>query len=321
MVTQKKKIKRKINGVFLLNKPRGVSSNNILQKVKHMFCAEKAGHTGTLDPIATGVLPIFFGRTTKFCQYCIDADKGYIATIKLGVSTTTGDTEGEIVKTLPVEVSRSCLQKTLINFCGDIEQVPSIYSALKYKGKKLYEYAREGIEVPIAKRTITIDKIELLNYNLIDTMTIKVYCSKGTYIRTLAEDIGIALGTVAHVTKLHRFKAGDFLDTNTITIEQLQEIQDTSSDATKFASLDKHLLSSDQAVMCFDSILINSESVNYLKHGVPIKLEEISNNYEENTILRIYTATNKEVIINRDFIGLGKIKNNSLYPKHLLQIV
>jgi tRNA pseudouridine55 synthase len=316
----KKKLKRKINGIFLLNKPIDISSNKILQKVKHIFCAEKAGHTGTLDPLATGVLPIFFGRTTKFCQYCIDADKGYIATVKLGIATTTGDAEGDIVKTLAVDVSSSLLQKTLKSFCGLIDQVPSIYSALKYKGKKLYEYARQGIDVPIAKRSINIYKIELLDYNSSDTFTIKVYCSKGTYIRTLAEDIGIALGTVAHITKLHRFKAGDFLDADTITIEQLQDsiVENTSSSADKFITLDNNLLRSDKAVLCFDSILVNNEDITFLKQGASVKLDAIINNYEEDTILRIYAGNDKKVITNNEFIGLGKIKDNSLYPKCIL---
>jgi tRNA pseudouridine55 synthase len=208
----------------------------------------------------------------------------------------------------------------LKGFCGLIDQVPSIYSALKYKGKKLYEYARKGIDVPIAKRSIKIDKIELLDYNSLDIFTIKVYCSKGTYIRTLAEDIGITLGTVAHITKLHRFKAGDFLDTNSITIEQLQDkiIQNTPPLTTEFIDLDSHLLRSDKSVMCFNSILVNNEAISFLKHGASVKLDIATNNYEENTILRIYVGNNQEAIINNEFIGLGTIKNNSLYPKCIL---
>ena len=194
---QFKRIKRNIHGVLLLDKPLGYSSNQALQKVKWLFQASKAGHTGTLDPLATGLLPICLGEATKFAQYLTDADKTYVANIKLGIKTSTGDAEGEIITTNPVNVSQQQFEQACQQFIGNISQVPPMHSALKHEGKALYKYAREGVEVERKARHVTIQDITVVSFDGSDAV-INVRCSKGTYIRTLAEDIGSRLGCDAH---------------------------------------------------------------------------------------------------------------------------
>ena len=195
---QKKSLKREIDGVFLLNKPLGFSSNQALKKIQWLFNAKKAGHTGTLDPMASGLLPICLGEATKFSHRLLEANKTYIATIQLGVTTTTGDQEGEVVSQKDVVLKPNQLQETLQKFTGDITQIPPMFSALKFEGKPLYEYARQGIEIERKSRQVTIYDIAL---NKIEesTVILEVNCSKGTYIRTLAEDIGHALGCGAYL--------------------------------------------------------------------------------------------------------------------------
>ncbi|HZV98150.1 MAG TPA: tRNA pseudouridine(55) synthase TruB, partial [Methylophilaceae bacterium] len=190
---QAKRIKRPVNGVFLLDKPLGFSSNQALQKVKYLYQAAKAGHTGSLDPLATGLLPICLGEATKFSHFLLDADKSYRALIKLGSTTTTGDAEGEVLTTAEVNVTERTLNQSLGQLTGQIEQVPPMYSALKHQGKALYEYAREGVEIERKSRTVTIHRITLERFEH-DLVELVVSCSKGTYIRTLAEDIGAILG-------------------------------------------------------------------------------------------------------------------------------
>ncbi|MGB1270740.1 MAG: tRNA pseudouridine(55) synthase TruB, partial [Endozoicomonas sp.] len=180
---------RPVDGIIVLDKVFGASSNEVLQRVKRIFNAAKAGHTGSLDPLATGVLPICLGEATKFSQYLLDSDKSYRTTMKMGVRTTTGDREGEVVEERPVAVTRSDLEAVLQSFRGEIDQIPSMYSALKHNGKPLYEYAREGIEVDRPSRIITIHRLELMDFDG-DECVLEVDCSKGTYIRTLVEDIG-----------------------------------------------------------------------------------------------------------------------------------
>ena len=205
--------RRPVHGVLLLDKPLGWSSNQALQKVKWLLAAEKAGHTGTLDPLATGVLPLCFGAATKFSQMHLDADKVYQAVLRLGVTTTTADAEGEVLQTRPVKVSPQSINEVLTRFTGPIEQIPPMYSALKKDGKALYEYARAGIEVERAVRQVRIHAITLLaddSAATVPTLSVEVACSKGTYVRTLAEDIGQALGCGAHLSALRRVQTGDF---------------------------------------------------------------------------------------------------------------
>ena len=218
--------KRALHGVLLLDKPLGLSSNDALQKVRRLLRAEKAGHTGTLDPLATGLLPLCFGAATKFSQLNLEADKAYVATLKLGETTTTADREGEIVQRREVAFSEEQLQAALASLRGEIDQVPPMHSALKVDGKALYELARAGQEVERAPRRVTIHALELLSREA-DSMRIAVRCSKGTYIRTLAEDLGERLGCGAHLSALRRTVSGPLLLEDAVTLEQLEVMTDT----------------------------------------------------------------------------------------------
>ncbi len=223
--------RRHISGVFLLNKPLGISSNGALQKVRWLFRAQKAGHTGALDPLASGLLPICLGEATKFSHYLLDSTKRYQTTVKLGNSTTTGDVEGEIFleKEVP-ELTEEKIKEALDKFVGDIQQVPPMYSALKKDGRPLYELARQGIEIEREARPIHIFAIELLSYTN-DSITLDITCSKGTYIRVLGEDIAQALNTYGHLTYLHRIRTGQFELIPTYTIEYLESLTEMEREA------------------------------------------------------------------------------------------
>jgi tRNA pseudouridine55 synthase len=214
-----------LDGVFLLDKPFGMSSNNAMQKVRWLFNAKKAGHTGNLDPYATGLLPICFGEATKFAQRGLEADKGYHATITLGATSSTGDGEGEIIQTGKTIPDLSQIHATLPNFIGKISQIPPMYSALKHEGKALYEYARKGIEIERAARTIFIRKLDFVSFTD-KVLVVDVICSKGTYIRTLAEDIGKALGCGAYLSGLRRTFSEPFDISQLVTIEALEASDD-----------------------------------------------------------------------------------------------
>ena len=221
-----KKNKLNLNGVIVVNKSKDISSNRILQQLKHLYNAQKAGHTGTLDPMATGVLPICFGRATKIAQYLLDADKEYIATIKLGIETDSGDAEGNIIKENSENIPKldtDMLEGVFDDFRGEISQVPPMYSALKYNGQPLYKLARKGIQIEIKPRNITIYNLGLLEYTD-DTITIKVRSSKGTYIRSLAMDIGNKLNCGGHLIALQRTKSGPFSLEESYTLEELKDL-------------------------------------------------------------------------------------------------
>lgn len=224
MATQKKIQRRPIHGVFLLNKPLDISSNAALQKVRWLFRAEKAGHTGALDPLATGLLPICLGESTKFSHYLLDSIKRYQTTIKLGEKTTTGDVEGDVLlqRAIPL-LTEEKIEQVLQNFRGDIMQIPPMYSALKKQGKPLYELARQGIEVDRPARPITIHELKLISFTE-NSITLDVLCSKGTYIRVLGEDIGEALGCGGHLSALHRTATGQFNIIPEYTIEFLEQL-------------------------------------------------------------------------------------------------
>ena len=206
---QRRTPRRIVDGVLFLDKPLGLSSNNALQKARWLLKAAKGGHTGTLDPMATGLLPLTFGEATKFSQTLLEADKVYEATVLLGVTTTTADAEGEVLATMAVEVSDAAIEAALVQLRGEIDQVPPMYSALKHHGRALYEYAREGVEIPRAPRRVTIHRLDLLARDG-EALRIRVECSKGTYIRTLASDLGALLGCGAHLTALRRTRIGPF---------------------------------------------------------------------------------------------------------------
>ena len=226
-------VRRPVHGVLLLDKPLGLSSNDALQKAKWLLRAEKAGHTGTLDPLATGLLPLCFGAATKFAQVSLDADKAYRATLRFGQTTRTGDAEGEVVQQRPVAFDRAALQAACAAFSGPIRQLPPMYSALKHNGKALYEYARDGIEIERAERDVTIHTIEITDWHPEnpETATIEVRCSKGTYIRTLAESIGETLGCGAHLVGLRRTASGPLTLEDAITLEALQAMPEAERES------------------------------------------------------------------------------------------
>jgi tRNA pseudouridine55 synthase len=241
--------RRAVHGVLLLDKPRGLSSNDALQKAKRLYRAEKAGHTGTLDPLATGLLPLCFGAATKFSQVSLDADKTYRATLQLGTTTTTADAEGEVLLQREVDVTRAQLQAVIERFTGPIRQVPPMHSALKRDGKALYEYARAGIEVEREARAVTIHRIAIVEDDTAgagDRWTLDVRCSKGTYIRTLAEDIGEALGCGAHLAALRRTETGGLTLGQALTLEQLAGMDEAQREA---ALLDADALLADWPVV------------------------------------------------------------------------
>lgn len=297
---QFKRIKRNVNGVFLLDKPLGFSSNQALQKVKWLFQAAKAGHTGTLDPLATGLLPICLGEATKFAQYVTDADKTYVATVKLGVTTTTGDAEGEVLSTQPVNVTQDQFTNAAQLFTGEISQMPPMYSALKFEGKALYEYAREGVDIARQARLITIKSI-VVNEFLADVAQITVTCSKGTYIRTLAEDIGMALGCGAHLIGLRRTATAGYRLSQAMTIEQLE--------AMPMEARDAQLLPVDSAIAGLPEVALSSDAAYFLMQGQAVWQAGKIPDGE----LRIYDE-------NKQFLGLGFLQSDGkIAPKRLIQ--
>lgn len=251
--------RRQLHGVILLDKPLGLSSNDALQKVRRLLRAEKAGHTGTLDPLATGLLPLCFGAATKFSQVSLDADKRYIATLKLGVTTNTGDAEGEVLQTRPVtpeQVNAERIAQACAQWTGPIEQIPPMHSALKHQGKALYEYAREGIEIDRPSRQVTIHHIDILNWQG-DVLELDVQCSKGTYIRTLAQDIGETLGCGAHLIGLRRTGSGGVTLNGAVTLDALAAMSE--------AERDTHLLPADILLNDWPEVLLTeSEAARFL---------------------------------------------------------
>ena len=295
---QKKSLKREIDGVFLLDKPLGFSSNQALKKIQWLFNAKKAGHTGTLDPMATGLLPICLGEATKFSHRLLDAHKSYIATIQLGITTSTGDQEGEVISEKEVVLNEAQLKDTLKKFIGDTTQIPPMYSALKFEGKPLYEYAREGIEIERKSRQIKIFDIKLINIEK-SIITIEVLCSKGTYIRTLAEDIGQTMGCGAHLKGLERTQTGNFQLSEALSIEALE--------AMPMASREKALMPIDVLLEELSSIKLNMAELDAIKKGQSIDF--MSKNDKE---VRLYSPSGQ-------FVGVGQpdLKGH-LFPKRLI---
>jgi tRNA pseudouridine55 synthase len=295
---QKKSLKREIDGVFLLDKPLGFSSNQALKKIQWLFNAKKAGHTGTLDPMATGLLPICLGEATKFSHRLLDAHKSYIATIQLGITTSTGDQEGEVISEKKVVVNEAQLKDTLKKFMGDMTQIPPMYSALKFEGKPLYEYAREGIEIERKSRQIKIFDIKLINIEK-SIITIEVLCSKGTYIRTLAEDIGQTMGCGAHLKGLERTQTGNFQLSEALSIEALE--------AMPMASREKALMPIDVLLEELSSIKLNMAELDAIKKG-----QSIDFNSKNDKEVRLYSPSGQ-------FVGVGQPDlKGRLFPKRLI---
>lgn len=255
---QFKRIKRAVSGVLLLDKAHGISSNTALQQVKRLFQAEKAGHTGNLDPIATGLLPVCFGEATKFSHYLLDANKRYQARFRLGATTNTGDSEGEILSQHPVTASRNDVEKVLKTFVGPIKQIPPMHSALKHQGKALYTYARAGIEIHREPRDVMIYSLTLDALSG-DELNVTVHCSKGTYIRVLGEDIGAALGCGAYMIALRRIETGKFNISAAVSLSRLELMTPEQRDAI--------LLPSDCLLDGLPKITLDGESTYYLQQG------------------------------------------------------
>ena len=292
---------RDIDGVFLLDKPQGMSSNDIMQKVKRLFQANKAGHTGALDPLATGMLPICLGEATKFSQFLLDADKRYVVTAKLGERTDTSDAEGQVVKTRPVNVETSQILTALEQLRGDILQVPTMFSALKHNGKPLYEYARAGITVEREARPITIFEINFIEYQA-PSLTLEVHCSKGTYIRTLVDDLGEVLGCGAHVTVLRRTAVADYPTEKMMTWDALQALAEQGD-------LDQHLLPIDTAVSKLPALKLNAEQSKGIGFGQRVKF---ANEAKLRGQVRLFSDKNI-------FLGVALIDdNNVIRPQRLI---
>jgi tRNA pseudouridine55 synthase len=256
-------VRRAVHGVLLLDKPLGLSSNDALQKAKRLYRAEKAGHTGTLDPLATGLLPLCFGAATKFSQVSLDADKRYLATLQLGVTTTTGDAEGDVMTSLPVDATREQVQEACSALTGPIQQLPPMYSALKKDGKALYEYARQGIDVERQARSVTIHQIDIVEGDN-SVWVLDVRCSKGTYIRTLAEDIGKHLGCGAHLKALRRTGSGTLSIEHSHSLEQLAVMSELERDAV--------LMPADQLLADWPEVVLSNEDAGRFLSGMRRRL-------------------------------------------------
>lgn len=294
---------RDIDGVFLLDKPQGMSSNEIMQKVKRLFQANKAGHTGALDPLATGMLPICLGKATKFSQFLLDADKRYLVTAKLGERTDTSDAEGQIVETRAVNVETPQILTALEPFRGDILQVPTMFSALKHQGKPLYEYARQGITVEREARPITVFELNFIEYQA-PYLTLEVHCSKGTYIRTLVDDLGEVLGCGAHVTMLRRLAVADYPIEAMMSWDELQNLAEQQD----LALLDQHLLPTDTAVSKLPALYLNEIQSRGIVFGQRVKFANEQNLQGQ---VRLFSAENV-------FLGVALIDGTVIRPQRLI---
>lgn len=296
----KRKSGRNVHGILLLDKRLGVSSNKALQEVRRLFDANKAGHTGSLDPLATGLLPLCFGEATKVSALMLDDDKRYQVLVQLGVMTDTGDAEGQVLETRPVpELTVDAIKACLKKFTGEIDQVPPMYSALKHNGKKLYELARAGETVDRKARRITIYDLQLLNFSK-DQLRLDVRCSKGTYIRSLAEDIGHELGCGGTVKELRRLEAGRFNIENAKTLEQLAEMDEQE--------LQQCLIDVDKPLESMPAVQLSESDAIRIKQGQALKIEEVLPG-----MVRMYHA--------KVFLGLGEmLLDGKLAPKKLFNM-
>jgi tRNA pseudouridine55 synthase len=283
---------RSVNGVLLLDKPPGASSNKALQQVKHLYKASKAGHTGSLDPLATGMLPICFGEATKISAFLLDADKHYRFSCQLGVTTNTGDAEGEVTNTQDCSgITAEDIERFLPDFTGEIEQIPPMHSALKHEGQRLYKLAREGIVVERKPRAVSIYdfKLHALNQGIVD---LEVSCSKGTYVRTLAEDLGEKLGCGAHVSQLRRLSVGVFHG-EMVTVEKLEEVAQQGQQA-----LDELLLPIESGVADWPDVRLGADAAFYMSQGQPILVP----NEPTQGWVRIYDQ--------QSFMGVGELQDD-----------
>lgn len=298
---------RPVNGILVLDKPTGMSSNAALQTARRLFDAQKAGHTGALDPLASGVLPVCFGEATKFSQYLLDADKAYHSVFRLGVHTASGDAEGdELSRCDASHIDRQAIEAVADEFRGEIEQIPSMYSALKFQGQPLYKLARKGIEVERKSRQVTIHELALGEFvaGEFPSLAVDVHCSKGTYIRSIAEDLGAALGVGGHVEVLRRTMAGPFNLTQAITLDELRDL----SEREGLEALDALLLPVETPVMHLPEVVISADLGHYFLHGQPVMKSALPEG-----LLRVY-------VDGLGFVGLGECNDDAmLAPRRLFQ--
>lgn len=295
---------RDINGILLLDKPLGMSSNAALQTVKRLFKASKAGHTGNLDPLATGLLPICFGEATKISSFLLDSDKRYIGTCKLGVRTSTADSEGEVLETRPLEkYTEQQVNQVLQRFIGQLDQVPPMYSAIKINGTPLYKLARQGKEIERKARRVSIYQIELLRLEG-DELELALHCSKGTYVRTLAEDIGEVLGCGAHLCALRRTASGPFELEQAVTLPELEHMAEDG-----YAALDSLLLPPEEALRDWPQVSLSDNSAYYVQQGQAVQVPR--------------APTHGWVRLQREngaFLGIGQIlEDGRVAPKRLFK--
>lgn len=296
---QIKRIKRNVNGVLLLDKPVGITSNAALQQVKRIYRASKAGLTGILDPLASGLLPICLGEATKFAQFPTDADKSYIAIVKLGVTTDSGDSEGQVLARQAVNVDLSQVQRAITQFTGTIQQTPPMYSALKHQGQPLYKYARQGVVIERLPREITIHRIALTEFSG-DRLCINIDCTKGTYIRVLAEDIGRFLGCGAHLTALRRTYVGNFSLNDALPLDKVEALSEIERD--------HQLLLADSLVAHLPEVTLDQDSAFYFRQGQVICQPQLQFHQR----YRIYDEKH-------EFMGIGSADDaGKLAPKRLV---
>lgn len=296
---------RPVDGILLLDKPGGLSSNQALQRVKYLFRAAKAGHTGSLDPLATGLLPLCLGHTTKFSSFLLDADKRYRVTVTLGVTTDSADADGKVLETRSIEgVGAEIVRDLLPRFTGSIEQLPPMYSAVKHQGERLYKLAREGKEVERTPRTVQIFELTLLGFTP-PTMELDVHCSKGTYVRTLAEEIGEALGCGAHVSALRRTGVGPYVEGETrfVTIAEVEAAAEQG-----FEALDALLLPLDSVLGHCPAVRLSADAAFYLRQGQPVLVPQAPTE----GLVRLYASGDA-------FLGIGVILDDGrVQPKRLI---
>lgn len=308
---KRRKSGRQLDGVVVIDKPAGDSSNGVLQRVKRLFFANKAGHTGALDPLATGVLPICFGEATKFSQFLLDADKEYLSTFRFGEATDTADSDGEVVEKADAsKLTKSQVEKAIKAYLGDIEQVPPMYSALKRNGQPLYKLARQGIEVEREPRPVTVYEFELLAFRSgeVAEADVRVFCSKGTYIRSLASDIGFDLQLGGHVGKLRRTQAGPFTIDQAVSIDSLDEERGEQLAEV----LDDYLLPVDIAVQDFPSLELDDNSAFYFSRGQAVMDSRVYRLGDEGDKVRVFDSVGK-------FYGVAEITDEgTIAPKRLI---
>lgn len=301
---------RDVHGVLLLDKPQGVSSNDVLQKVKRIFNANRAGHTGALDPLATGMLPICLGEATKFSQYLLDSDKRYRVIARLGQRTDTSDADGNVIEERAIGFSATELEQALEGFRGTTQQVPSMYSALKYQGRKLYEYARQGLTVPREAREITVYELQFIRWEG-DELELEIHCSKGTYIRTIIDDLGEKLGCGAHVIYLRRLQVATYPIERMVTLERLATLveQAQAQELSPSLSLDPLLMPMESPVIDFPEVNLTPVVASYLKLGQPVQAA----NTPLNGMVRITEGDA------HTFIGMGEIDGDGrVAPRRLV---